>query len=115
MINFSNAYAPFFWAVFGPADKQVTSVDEAKAYKVGATLGTLEEIAFSEAAGAEADIQRYDDQATTVQAYVTGQVELIVSSNAIGAQIMKDQPALNTEFEIRYSTVTMPYWCAPRR
>ncbi len=78
VINFSNAYAPFFWAVFGPADKQVTSVDEAKAYKVGATLGTLEEIAFSEAAGAEADIQRYDDQATTVQAYVTGQVELIV-------------------------------------
>lgn len=97
VINFSNAYAPFFWAVFGPADKQVTSVEEAKAYKVGATLGTLEEIAFSEAAGADADIQRYDDQATTVQAYVTGQVELIVASNAIGAQIMKDQPALNTE------------------
>lgn len=100
VINFSNAYAPFFWAVFGPVDKQVGNVEEAKAYIAGATLGTLEEIAYSEAAGADAKIQRYDDQATTVQAYVTGQVELIVTSNAIGAQIMKDQPELNTESKI---------------
>ena len=100
VINFSNAYAPFFWAVFGPVDKQVSNVEEAKAYIAGATLGTLEEIAYSEAAGADAKIQRYDDQATTVQAYVTGQVELIVTSNAIGAQIMKDQPELNTESKI---------------
>jgi len=97
VINFSNAYAPFFWAVFGPADKQVTNIEEAKAFSAGATLGTLEEIAYSEAAGPDAKIQRYDDQATTVQAYKTGQVELIVTSNAIGAQIMKDQPEMNTE------------------
>lgn len=97
VINFSNAYAPFFWAVYGSADKQVTNVEEAKAYKVGATLGTLEEVAFSEAAGADANIMRYDDQATTVQAFLTGQVDLIVTGNAIAAQIIKDHPELNVE------------------
>jgi polar amino acid transport system substrate-binding protein len=97
VINFSNAYAPFFWAVYGSADKPVTNVEEAKAYKVGATLGTLEEIAFSDAAGPDAQIMRFDDQATTVQAFLTGQVDLIVTGNAIAAQIIKDHPELNVE------------------
>jgi len=97
VINFSNPYAPFFWAVYGSADKKVTNVEEAKAYKVGATLGTLEEIAFSEAAGQDANIMRFDDQATTVQAFLTGQVDLIVTGNAIAAQIMKDHPEMNVE------------------
>lgn len=97
VINFSNAYAPFFWGVYGPVDKQAANVEEAKKLVVGATLGTLEEIAFSEAAGADANIKRFDDQATTVQAFLTGQVDLIVSSNAIAAQIMKDHPEMNVE------------------
>lgn len=97
VISFSNPYAPFFWAVYGSADKKVTNVEEAKAYKVGATLGTLEEIAFSDAAGEGANIMRFDDQATTVQAFVTGQVDLIVTGNAIAAQIMKDHPEMNVE------------------
>ena len=97
VINFSNAYAPFFWAVYGSADKAVTNVEEAKAYKVGATLGTLEEIAFSDAAGPDADIQRFSDQATTVQAFLTGQVDLIVAGNAIATQIIKDHPEMNVE------------------
>ena len=97
VINFSNAYAPFFWAVYGSADKKVTNVEEAKAYKVGATLGTLEEIAFSDAAGADANIMRFDDQATTVQAFLTGQVDLIVTGNAIAAQIIKDHPEMKVE------------------
>jgi polar amino acid transport system substrate-binding protein len=97
VINFSNPYAPFFWGVYGPADKPATNVEEAKAYKVGATLGTLEEIAFSDAAGPDANIMRFDDQATTVQAFLTGQVDLIVTSNAIAAQIMKDHPEMNVD------------------
>ncbi len=97
VINFSNAYAPFFWAVYGSADKTVTNVEEAKAYAIGATLGTLEEIAFSEAAGPDANILRFDDQATTVQAFLTGQVDLIVTGNAIAAQIMKDHPEMAVE------------------
>lgn len=97
VINFSKAYAPFFWAVYGSADKQVTNVEESKAYKVGATLGTLEEIAFTDAAGSDANIMRFDDQATTVQAFVTGQVDLIVAGNAIAAQIMKDHPDMKVE------------------
>ncbi|MBL7163011.1 MAG: transporter substrate-binding domain-containing protein [Anaerolineales bacterium] len=98
VINFSNAYAPFFWAVFAPADIDVTSVEDAFAYTVGAPMGTLEEIAYSDAAGADAtNIQRFDDQATTVQAFLTGQVDLIVTGNAIAAGIIADHPEMNVE------------------
>ena len=98
VIDFSNAYAPFFWAVYGPADLDVASVEDASAYKVGATLGTLEEIAYTDAAGEDAtNIQRFDDQATTVQAFLTGQVDLIVTGNAIAAGIIADHPEMNVE------------------
>jgi polar amino acid transport system substrate-binding protein len=98
VIDFSNAYAPFFWAVYGPADINVSTVADAAAYKVGATLGTLEEIAYTDAAGPDAtNIQRFDDQATTVQAFVTGQIDLIVTGNAIAAGIIADHPEMNVE------------------
>ncbi|PIE81826.1 MAG: amino acid ABC transporter substrate-binding protein [Chloroflexi bacterium] len=98
VIDFSNAYAPFFWAVYGPADLDVSNIQDASAYKVGATLGTLEETAYTEAAGLGAtNIQRYDDQATTVQAFLTGQVDLIVTGNAIAAGIIADHPEMNVE------------------
>jgi polar amino acid transport system substrate-binding protein len=101
VIDFSNAYAPFFWAVYGPADLDVSNVEDASAYKVGATLGTLEETAYTEAAGEDAtNIQRYDDQATTVQAFLTGQVDLIVTGNAIAAGIIADHPEMNLETKI---------------
>jgi len=101
VINFSNAYAPFFWAVYAPADLPVSSVEDAAAYKVGATLGTLEEIAYTDAAGGDAtNIQRFDDQATTVQAFTTGQIDLIVTGNAIAAGIIASNPEMNVESKI---------------
>jgi polar amino acid transport system substrate-binding protein len=101
VIDFSNAYAPFFWAVYGPADLPVSTVEDAAAYKIGATLGTLEETAYTDAAGADAtNIQRFDDQATTVQAFTTGQVDLIVTGNAIAAGIISSHPEMNVESKI---------------
>lgn len=101
VINFSNAYAPFFWAVYAPADLDIVTVEDAAAYRVGATLGTLEEIAYTDAAGEDAtNIQRYDDQATTVQAFVTGQVDVIVTGNAIAAGIIASHPEMNVETKI---------------
>lgn len=97
VINFSTPYAPFFWAAYGPADLDVNSVEDAADIKVGATLGTLEEIAFTDAAVEGTDIQRFDDQATTVQAFLSGQVDLIVTGNAIAANMIKNNPDMNIE------------------
>lgn len=98
VIDFSNAYAPFFWAVYAPADLDIKNVEDASAYNIGATLGTLEEIAYTDAAGEGAtNISRFDDQATTVQAFTTGQIDIIVTGNAIAAGIIADHPEMNVE------------------
>ncbi len=97
VINFSNPYAPFFWAVYGTEDMDISGPEDTIPYTVGATLGTLEEIAFTDAAPAETNIQRYNDQATTVQAFLSGQVDLIVTGNAIAAEIIRQNPDMGVE------------------
>ena len=43
------------------------------------------------------EIMRFDDQATTVQAFLSGQTDLIVTGNAIAAEMIKDNPEMNIE------------------
>jgi polar amino acid transport system substrate-binding protein len=98
VIAFSNAYAPFFWAVFGPESLEVNSVEDTTPYKVGATLGTMEELAFTAAAEDNGvEIVRFPDQATTAQAFISGQVDLIVTGNSIAAGLMRDNPQMGVE------------------
>jgi len=104
-IDFSNAYAPFFWGVFGPKKIAVRSAADTKGFKVGATLGTLEELAFSESAPEGVTIKRFDDQATTVAAFIAGHVDLIVTGSAIAAKLIKDNPSklIETKYIMRQS------------
>ena len=96
-INFSKAYAPFFWGVFGPKKIDVKNVADTQGYRVGATLGTLEELAFTESAPKGVTIKRYDDQATTAAAYLSGHVDLLVTGSAIAAKLINDNPSKSTE------------------
>ncbi len=104
-INFSNAYAPFFWGVFGPKNLAVTNADDTSGYRIGATLGTLEELAFTEVAPEGLIIKRYDDQATTAAAFLSGHVDLLVTGTAIASKLIKDNPSkkIETKFIIRQS------------
>jgi polar amino acid transport system substrate-binding protein len=105
VISFSKAYAPFFWAVYGSRDIEVNDIKDTVPYKVGATLGTMEELAFTAAAPEGVQIFQYSDQATTAQAFLSGQVDLIVTGNAIAAGLMRDNPAMGIEskFVLRQS------------
>ncbi len=97
VINFSQPYAPFFWAVYGSKDLAIPSIEDTVGYTVGATMGTLEEIAFSDAAPEGVEIMRYADQATTVEAFLSGQVDLLVGSNAVAADIIANNPDMKVE------------------
>jgi polar amino acid transport system substrate-binding protein len=104
-INFSKAYAPFFWGVFGPKKITVKNAADTLGYRVGATLGTLEELAFTEAAPKGVTIKRYDDQATTAAAFLSGHVDLLVTGSAIAAKLIKDNASkmIETKFIMRQS------------
>lgn len=97
VIDFTSAYAPFFSGVFGPADSAVAKVEDLSGKTVGVTRGALEDLAISKIAPADADIERFEDNNTTIAAFLSGQTELIATGNVVAAAILARDPAVRPE------------------
>jgi polar amino acid transport system substrate-binding protein len=92
VIDFSNAYAPFFLGVFGAKGDNVTDLKGLANKTVGVTRGAVEDLALTAVAPKETKIQRYEDNNTTLSAYLSGQVELIATGNLVVAAIARQNP-----------------------
>jgi polar amino acid transport system substrate-binding protein len=92
VIDFSDAYAPFFSGVFGTKDIAVTKVAELSGKTVGATRGAIEEQELSKIAPADATIKRFEDNNATIAAFVSGQVDLIATGNTVAAFVAERNP-----------------------
>lgn len=104
-IDFSIAYAPFFLAVFGPQDAKITSADALAGKTVGVTRGSVEDLELTKIAPPTADLKRFEDNNTTISAYLSGQVGLIATGNVVIAAIAaKNPPRLPVEqFKLKNS------------
>lgn len=104
-IDFSIAYAPFFLAVFGPQDAKITSADALAGKTVGITRGSVEDLELTKIAPPTADLKRFEDNNTTISAYLSGQVGLIATGNVVIAAIAaKNPPRLPVEqFKLKNS------------
>lgn len=96
-IDFTSAYAPFFSAAYAAPDVEVTSVEDLSGLKVGLTGGTLEDLEITEDAPEDAEIIRFGDNAATLAAYTSGQIDVLVTGNTVAAQLGKDNPDLELE------------------
>lgn len=104
-IDFSNAYAPFFLGVFGSKDVAVSSVEDLADKVVGVTRGSIEDIELSKLVGSSTKIKRFEDNYTTISAYISGQVSLIATGNIIISEIASKYPvkAPVTKFSLKNS------------
>jgi polar amino acid transport system substrate-binding protein len=93
VIDFSNAYAPFFSGVFGAKNVAVTKVEELAGKTVGATRGAIEEQELTKMAPPSATIKRFEDNNTTIAAFISGQVDLIATGNVVAAAIAEKSTA----------------------
>lgn len=91
-IYFSKAYAPFFSGIYGGEGTKATSYTDLVPYKIGVTQGALEDLELTKQAPAGSTIQRFKDNSLTVSALLAGQVDLIATSNAVAARIIKENP-----------------------
>jgi polar amino acid transport system substrate-binding protein len=96
VMDFSAAYAPYFQGVFGPADVKVAGPADLTGKTVGATRGALEEIALTQMAP-NATIKRFEDNNATIQAFLSGQVQLIAAGNIVAATILAKNPPRRPE------------------
>lgn len=86
-IDFSRAYAPFFLGVFGEKDSSVASAADLAEKVVGVTRGSVEDLELSKLAPSSAVLKRFEDNNTTISAYLSGQVELIATGNLVAAKV----------------------------
>ncbi|WP_020559400.1 transporter substrate-binding domain-containing protein [Thiofilum flexile] len=91
-IDFTKPYAPFFLGVFGLKDIKVGTAAELADKTIGVTRGAVEDIELSKLAPASTTIKRFEDNNTTLSAFLSGQVDLIATGNQIVAAIAERNP-----------------------
>src|SRR5690606_27128204 len=91
-VDFSQPYAGISYGVVGPKDTAVAKTEDLSGKTIGVGLASTQDTAVSEVAREDADIRRFDDDASAVQALLSGQVELIGLSNVVAAEIEKAAP-----------------------
>ncbi len=92
VIDFSKAYAPFYLAVFGPAEADIASTDALKGKTISVTRGAIEDMELSAVAPEGTTIKRFEDNNSTIAAYLSGQVDLIASGSVVMSAIAEKNP-----------------------
>jgi polar amino acid transport system substrate-binding protein len=100
-VDFSEAYAGIEIFVFGDTSLEIADGDALSGQNVGVARASTQDTAITAIAPADATIQRFDDDASAVQALLSGQVPLIGASNTVIAQINEVAPdRFDTKFSL---------------
>ena len=91
-VAFSKPYAGIRTAVIGLVGVDQSSPEKLVGKRVGVTRASTQDISFSKVAKPDTLIQRFDDDASAVQALLSGQVDAIGCSNVVIDQILKIAP-----------------------
>ncbi len=101
VIDFTVAYSPFFISVFGPKATEVKTPRTWRARPSRVTRGSVDDQELTKVAPAGAEVRRFEDNAGTVSAYVSGQTQLIATSIATAAQHHGAQSANGRRLQVR--------------
>ncbi|MDE4082082.1 MULTISPECIES: transporter substrate-binding domain-containing protein [Enterobacter cloacae complex] len=93
VIDFSRAYAPFFLGVFGPQGAELKDAAALSGKSIGVTRGAVEDMVLTSLAPKDASVKRYEDNNTTLSAYLSGQVQYVATGNLVVAAISRQNAA----------------------
>ncbi len=104
-VMYSAPYADTSLAVYGPKSISIKSVADLGHNKISVAKGTTEDIVLSSVAPT-ADIMRTEDNATAVQAYLSGQSQLLAANSVVVVELAKKNPA--KEFDFKFALRRAP-------
>jgi polar amino acid transport system substrate-binding protein len=104
VIDFTAAYAPYYIAVIGPKALKVEGPADLAGKSIAVNRGTLEDTSLTQAAPASADVKRFDNYNSVIQAFLSGQTQLMVVGNDVGAGVLAKQTALQPEQKFQLLT-----------
>src|SRR3954468_4815274 len=103
VIDFSPAYAPLRTVVAGVKSISIKNLADLDGKTVGTTRGTTHDTYLSQNAK-NSKIVRYEDDATTAQAFVSGQVDLFTTAELLLAPIAAKNPSRQLELKFVLET-----------
>ena len=112
-VQFSKPYAAATIVLYGKKDLSIKSGADLKGLRVGVARASTQDVAVTKAAPEGTEIRRFDDDASAMQALISGQVDAIGCSVTVAAQIAKRVPP-NT-FEDKFTLVQQSMGIAMRK
>lgn len=99
-VLFSKPYSAASIVLYGNAKTPIKSAADLKGLRVGVARASTQDVAVTKAAPEGTQIRRFDDDASAMQALLSGQVDAIGCSVTVAAQIAKRAPA--SQFETKF-------------
>lgn len=96
-VMFSIPYSAIENVVFAPKGKTITKLNDLKGLRVGVPRGTVQDVIISKALGNAVKMARFDDDPSTYQALLTGQVDAIAETGLTGDNFYAQHPEGNIE------------------
>jgi polar amino acid transport system substrate-binding protein len=96
-VTFSIPYSAIENSVFARKDSGISKLEDLKGKRVGVPRGSVQDVLLTNALGSTAKVQRFDDDASTYQALITGQVDAIAETGLTGRQLFAKTPEANLE------------------
>ena len=92
-VEFSQPYAAATIVLYGKTGATIKNAGDLKGVRVGVARASTQDVAVTKAAPQGTEIRRFDDDASAMQALMSGQVDAIGCSVTVAAQIAKRVPA----------------------
>lgn len=92
-VDFSKPYSAATIVLYGSKKANIKGAPDLKNVKVGVARASTQDVAVTAIAPPGTEIRRFDDDASAMQALISGQVDAIGCSTTVAAQIAKRVPA----------------------
>ena len=98
-VTFSKPYAAIEIGLLAPQKTAIKGPEELSGKRIGVARASTQDQSLTAVAPKDARIMRFDDDASAVQAMLSGQVDALGVSNVVSQQIKKMAPANNYEMK----------------
>jgi polar amino acid transport system substrate-binding protein len=96
-VLFSIPYSAIENVVFAPKDRKIAKLEDLKGLKVGVPRGTVQDVILTQTFGPDIKMSRFDDDPSTYQALITGQVDAIAETGLTGDVFFAQNPGPGIE------------------
>ena len=97
VIDFTDAYAPYYITAMAPKSTALKTAADLAGKTIAVNRGTMEDTELSKIAPVNAEIQRYADYNGVISAFLSGQAEVMVVGNDVGATLLAQHPPIEPE------------------